>query len=61
MQAVSTTFPALLKGSELYLIDCVELLSDESNMSSDKFLLLLAKSCSHLSINLRQIYISYSE
>lgn len=55
MQAVSTTFPALLKGSEVYLVDLVELLSDESNMTSDKFLLLLAKSCRHLSIKLRQM------
>ncbi|KAJ1703217.1 hypothetical protein LUZ63_002996 [Rhynchospora breviuscula] len=54
--AVSETFPALLKGTDDYLVDFVKLLSDEPNMSSDKCLQLLAKSCHYLSIQLSDIY-----
>ncbi|KAF3331980.1 sister chromatid cohesion protein PDS5 A [Carex littledalei] len=54
--AVSTTFPSFLKRSEVYLVDFIKLISDESNMTSDKCLLLLAKSCRHLSIKLSDIY-----
>ncbi|XP_078181537.1 ARM repeat superfamily protein [Carex rostrata] len=59
--AVSTTFPSFLKQSEVYLVDIFKLISDESNMTSDKCLLLLAKSCRHLSIKLSSDIYEYLE